>query len=162
MTEAKNLQLAVAFFEQRLGQPITELEPVSGLQLAELLFLLNDVFKPHIHQLCTLPYAARFEAQADKAIEDFVYQASPTVWDNLSPSVWRVLLERHQQLLLVAHMNKQTNKPVTSLPVGLPKDARLAGVMLLLFHSMTLPLPISDLRSVEFPDTLLQGSLLRH
>ena len=157
-----NLNLALAFLEKALGRPLDGVEPVpvSGWRVVEILWPLNSIFKPGIERIKTVAYRPAFETEADKAIEAFAANPNAATWVNLSPGAWRVLLERHQQMLVVAMANEAAgNNSLTRLPFGLPKAAELPGVMLLFLHSMKLPYPPEDRSQLELPDGTAPESL---
>jgi len=152
---SENIQLAIRYFESVMGCQIDTLipVPVSGQKLVEVLWPLNDVFRPYMSRIKTIKYDAKYETSADEAIEKFAKNPIPQTWDKLSGQTWRVLLERHTQLLIVGMANDKAGNPsVTSLPLGLPNSACLPGIMLLLLHSMKLPWPSADRSNFEFPE----------
>ena len=159
-----NLTLAISYFERFLDKPFEQAEanPIFGWKLVEILWPLNDIFRPNIEQIKTIKYREKFEKRADRAIEKFAYNPHPKTWSGLEPGTWRVLLERHQQLIAVALANELEGNPVTILPSGLPLNSQLGGVMLLLLHSMTLPGPAGDQSHLELPDGESPASLTRH
>jgi hypothetical protein len=149
-----NLALACAYFEREIGKPLDEVPPIplSGWDVVTALWPLNDVFRPHIARIRTVRYEARFEPDANAAIEAFAGAPVAETWSDLSAGTWRVLLERHQQMLVVAMANERAGNPVTVMPPGLSATARLAGAMLLLLHSMKLPFPLADRSQLELPE----------
>lgn len=160
----KNIQLAYAYFEQALGHPLQQTSPfpVTGGALLEILWPLNDVFRPFLTRIRTIAYNSRFEESADDAIEHYACDPRPEAWVNLPGETWRVLLERQQQIIVVAIANEKAKKPVTFLPLGLPESYLLGGIMLLLLHSMSLPFPAEDRSRLEFPDRGSPSSLTLH
>lgn len=162
---ASNLDLALEYFEAVLGQPIDTLrpEPVSGWDVVEALWPLNELFRPHLARIRSIRYDAAYEAAADDAIEAYVAAPKARTWRKLKPKTWRVLLERHQQMLTVALANElEGNRAITRLPHGLPELARLPGLMLLLLHGMTLPFPPEDRSALELPEGATPESLWLH
>jgi hypothetical protein len=120
------------------------------MQIVEILWPLNDIFRPHSETIRIVKYDPRLESKADKAIEDFVFRDKKT-WENMPLEIWRVLLERHIQMQVVAIANTKDNNSITRLPGELPESARLGAVMLLLLHSMKLPFPPDDRSLFELP-----------
>ena len=159
-----NFDLALAYFESVLGRPLEGVAPVSvsGWRVVQILWPLNAIFRPHIARIGTMKYRPAFEAEADKAIEAFVAKPEAAAWAGISPGAWRVLLERHQQMLVVAMANEAKGNPLTKLPQGLPGSAELPGVMLLFLHSMKLPWPPEDRSKLDLPDGPTPTSLRPH
>ena len=160
----RNIQLATDYFETIMGKPLDALRPVqlSGWQVVDILWPLNEVFRSVIHRIRTIKYDKRFESDADQAIETFVRSGDVGVWQDLPGETWRVLLERHAQIVTVALANEMQHNSVTVLPEGLPVHAQLCGIMLLLLHSMTLPFPIEDRSLYELPEGGPPSSLKLH
>lgn len=107
----KNINLAVAFFERVLDCPLDSVPPVAveGERVAQILWPLNALFRPQFERICSLPYRPRFEREADQGIEAFAEKPEAETWASLSPGAWRVLLERHQQMIMVALLNSPGN-----------------------------------------------------
>ena len=158
------MSLAFQYFEEILGKPLDLIEPipVTGWEVVETVWPLNEIFRPFLTRIRTVKYDERYEAAADAAIEKYVQSQSAKTWDDLPAEVWRVLLERHQQLIIVALANEKEGNPVTILPSGLPASARLGGIMLLLLHGMKLPWPAEDRSQFEFPEGGSPSSLTQH
>lgn len=150
----QSTDLAFAFFERIFGMPLEQIQPVpvSGWELVEILWPLNDYFRPRLDRIKTLHYDPSCEAAADYAIEAFADHPILETWRELPLPVWRVLLERQQQLILVALVNEKEGNTITHLPDGLPDSARLPGVMLLLLHGMKLPWPAKDRARFVLPE----------
>lgn len=160
-----NKKLAIEYFESILGKPLSQFPPmpVSGWEVVEILWPLNEIFRPLLYRIRSIRYDERFESAADKAIEKYIKLNNfKKAWDGLPGEVWRVLLERHIQLLAVALANEMAGNPVTVLPPGLPDSARLSGIMLLLLHGMKLPWPPEDRSEFEFPEGGPHPSLRLH
>jgi hypothetical protein len=128
-----------------------EMQTITGWRLVELFWPLNDMFRARLRELRSLSYDPAFEAEADAALIAFSERPDAGAWSSISPGAWRVLLERHQQLLEVALLNEAAGNPVTSLPRGLSEDDQRIGIMLLLLLRMTLPFPPADRSRLEFP-----------
>lgn len=161
---AKNFDLMIAFIERTLGRPIGALRPVwlSGGDTAAALWELNDLFRANLAQLRTLAYDPAFEAETDVVIEAVVMRYPGATWSALSAGAWRVLLERHQQALVVALANEAAGNPVMQIPEGFPESARTGVAVLFLLHGMTLPFPAADRSGFEVPEGALPETLSRH
>lgn len=129
------------------GRPRT----LSGLDVVAALWPLNDLFRPHLADVGLLPYEQRHEADADAAIEGFIGRGV-SAWTNLPAGVWRVLMERHLQALVVASANEAAgNSAFMKVPEALP-DASIPGAaMIYMLHGMALPYPVKQRSSDEFP-----------
>lgn len=136
--------VARRYFERVTGHAL-ELSrpmPMSGMEVIEALWPLNAVFTPLHARLKTLRYEGCFEADADAAIET---DPSASAWPALPLGVLRVLLERQQQMLVVAGANQAAGTAaVTFIPHDLPDAHRTAAVALLFLHGMKLPWPPGD------------------
>ena len=121
-----------------------EVEKLSGWRVVELLWPLNDMFRARWEKIRHLPYIAGFESHADAAIRAFAEAPGAGTWAALPNGVWRVLLERHQQMIAVALANEAAGNPVISLPAGLSEDDQRIGLMLLFLLEMKLPWPPTD------------------
>lgn len=128
------------------------MEKLSGWDVVEILWPLNDMFRPRLREIRSLPYDASFEAAADDAIRAFAETPEAATWKTIPAGAWRVLLERHQQLLVVAMANEAAGNPMTVMPAGLSQQDRLAGLMLLLLLRMKLPFPAADRSRTELPE----------
>lgn len=162
---SRGIELGVAYMARRLGRSLDGVEPVaiSPWGVIEILWPLNDLFRENIHQIRTLPYDPAFEKEADVAIEQFSRRPGKSGWESLSGRAWRVLLERHQQIMLVAMANEAAGRPsMTRLPHGLPEDAELPALMLLLLHGMKLPYEPEERSVLELPDSPPDQPLRRH
>ena len=152
-------------FEYEFGTDLDEMPPVplTAWEVLEILFPLNDIFRPQLEEIRATRYCAHYEWWADAAIEDFAAHPVAEAWHNLSPCVWRVLLERHQQMLVLAGANLSQGLPVfTVIPRGLPQRAYLPVMMLLWLHSMELPCPPKDRSKLDLPDCVSSRSLISH
>lgn len=124
---------------------------LSGMEVVEALWPLNDLFRPHLSSAGTLPYESRHEAEADLAIERFVGNGE-AAWADLSPGVWRVLIERHQQALVVGCANEAAgNKSVMTIPAALPQESITGAALIYMLHGMALPYPVKSRFESEFP-----------
>ena len=131
---------------------------VTGWRLVELLWPLNDMFRARLSEFAHLPYDADFEAEADEAIRGYAQTPEAGAWRHLSPGAWRVLLERHQQLIVVAMANEHAGNPMLTLPgLGRMEETALrAGLMLFWLLGMKLPFPVADRSHLVLPDALGQ------
>lgn len=127
-------------------------EIITGRRYLEIMWPLNDLFRPRLHEIRALPYDPEFEAEADAAIERMAEDAAGA-WAGLSPGAWRVLLERHLQMLVVATANMAVGNRLMTLPPGPPltdEELRVALALLWLLQ-MKLPFPAVDRSLHEFP-----------
>lgn len=162
---SNNFQVVRAYFESVMGKPLDQIPPVSfsGRDVAEIVWPLNEVFRPFLTRIRTISYDPKYEAAADNAIERYVKNPVLATWNNLPGGVWRVLLERHQQLIMMAFASDIAgNTKFTSLPLGLPENARLGGIMLFWLHGMKLPFPIEDRAAFELPSGTSPASMTLH
>jgi hypothetical protein len=104
---------------------------ITGQRYMELMWPLNDVFRIRLHEIGSLTYDASFETEADSAIA--ALPENPSAWQAASPGAWRVLLERHVQMLEVALANALIGNPLITFPPGpaLSDDEWRTGLMLL-------------------------------
>ncbi|MEX9876194.1 hypothetical protein AB7X03_22610 [Providencia rettgeri] len=145
----KQVQLMFKLIEKELGVSLDTLQPmpVTGNQALEYLWPLNSRFKEKIEQIKTASYLPKYEKQADKAIESYVFHNDN--WDNIPLHTWRVLLERQTQALMLFVSSEATNTSLLSMPLGLPSDLRTKFVVLFWLHGMTLPFPIKEQASLD-------------
>ena len=155
-------KLAMAFFKRFISSDNIHPVPVSGGRLVEILWPMNDVFRPYLERIRSIEYSPHFEAEADTAIERFAEDPRAETWNDVSPGAWRVLLERHIQMLRVARLNEMAGNIVTVFPAGLPKEAELPGAMLLLLHGMKLPFPLSGISRLQLPEMPPPRSMRLH
>lgn len=147
-------QLLMAFIAATLNKMPDEWgkpRMLSGMDIVAALWPLNDLFRPHLADVGALPYEPSSEAAADAAVEGYVVHGS-SAWENLPAKVWRVLMERHQQALVVASANEVAgNSAFMAVPVDLP-DASIPGAaMIYMLHGMKLPYPVKHRSAAEFP-----------
>lgn len=135
---------------------------LSGMNVVEALWPLNDVFRPHLADVGELPYDSQYEAEADAAVEGYVIHGIEA-WINLPAGVWRVLMERHQQALVVACANEAAgNAELMTIPAALPETSILGAAMIYMLHGMTLPFPAKPRLASEFPRPGAPAKLLLH
>ncbi|MCF7964200.1 MAG: hypothetical protein K9L79_01535 [Methylobacter tundripaludum] len=151
--------LYMKYLEQCLGKPQNEHTSLvlTGREAVEALWPLNDRFKPYIHRIAALPYEAKFEKEADDAIEALVFADDD--WSNLSAQAWRVLLERHHQALFIFQL--QENEPFIPVPEALPAKYYTNAALLFVLHQWKLPLPIADRSALAATAGTVPGSLTR-
>lgn len=149
-----NQKLLFKYYALTLGDDWQQRSPMrlSGWEVVEALWPLNDEFKEHYIQFKNLPYLAEFEKYADDAQERFVFDGR---WGLLGIETWRVILERHQQALVVALSNEAAGNLLMPIPEGLPKNARTGAAILFLLQEMKLPFPVGDRAAYE-PDQPLR------
>lgn len=124
---------------------------ISGMDVVAALWPLNDLFRPHLGDVGALPYEPSSEAAADAAVEGYVVHG-PSAWANLPAKVWRVLMERHQQALVVASANEVAgNSAFMAVPVDLPDASIQGAAMIYMLHGMELPYPVKQRSAAEFP-----------
>lgn len=147
-------QLLMAFIAATLEKMPDEWgapRELSGMEVIEALWPLNDVFRPYMPEMALLPYDKSLEAAADEAIEAFIGGEGEAAWENLPLGVWRVLAERHTQALVVASANEAAGNPLMTIPEDLPEYAWLCAAMLFLMYQMRLPFPVKPLSIDTFP-----------
>jgi hypothetical protein len=159
----KNFDLFRLFAERILGRPLEQVQPhpMSGWQVVEALWPLNERFRPHAAKIKTLAYDSTFEKEADSAIELLVSDISSS-WDSISAGAWRVLLERQQQAIIVALANEKAGNPVMPVPPGFSAAQRTVAAVLFLLHGMKLPWPAADRSGFEVPSGAARESFRIH
>lgn len=159
-------ELQKLLVEQALGRPIETMRPVrmSIEQAMHALWPLNERFRPHLAQIQSLAYDKAVEGDADAAVERWLLDDDD--WRSEPASVWRVLLERHLQVLqLLALKAAEAGSwqapfiPVPE-PAGLALRAKIAAAFLL--HSTPLPFPVAERSGAELPQGGMPGTLTRH
>lgn len=132
----------------------TAAQVITGDRYMEIMWPLNDMFRSCLHRINVLPYDAAFEVEADEAI-DRMQKDIATAWQGLSDGAWRVLLERHTQMIVVALANQRERNPLLTLPPGPPlSDEELRiGLALYFLHRMKLPHPPADRSPSETPSS---------
>lgn len=159
-----NFDLFKEFVFKVLGRPIESTRPthLSGWQVVEALWPLNEAFRPHIAQIRALPYDAAFEPEADDVIEDWAMRLTLSTGQRVSSGAWRVLLERQQQAILVALANERAGNRLLPVPEDLPESAHTGAALLFLLHGMKLPYAVEDRSGMTLPAGTPQASLTRH
>ncbi|MDE9466874.1 hypothetical protein [Xenorhabdus bovienii] len=158
----KQVDLMYKLIEKELNTSLDNLPPlpVTGFQALRFLWPLNDRFKSKINQINTANYLAKYEKQADKAIERYVFNDDN--WDKLPLHVWRVLLERQTQALMLFTTSECTETSVLSMPTGLTNEAKTKFIALFWLHGMKLPFPLVDKAAFDIESTLPDLPLISH
>ncbi len=152
--------------EQALGRPLETMRPVRMTisQAMEALWPLNDRYRPHLAQIQSLAYDKALEAAADSAIERLVLHDAD--WATEAPGVWRVLLERHMQVLQLCVVKAAEagswSAPFISVPEPAQQGLRSKLAIVFLLHSTPLPFSVADRAGAELPHGNVPGSLTRH
>lgn len=156
--------LLTLLLERDLGLSLDEATPgaVSGWNAVEILWPLNEVFRPRLPHICTVAYRPQFETEADDAIKSAAFAGNCDGWEGLSAGAWRVLLERYLQAQTVALANEAAGNHLMVLPLGLSARGQRGAVMLYLLHGMTLPWAPSDRSSLELPQGPPVASMRLH
>lgn len=135
---------------------------LTSWQVVEALWPMNDVFRPRMSMLESLAYDKSCEAQAGDAITAYV---NGSMWhdDNPPPLVWRVLLERHTQTILLASVNEAAgNKRLMTVPDSLAKGLRMNAAMLFFQYQMALPYTVTASPVSLWPQGPAPTSLRKH
>lgn len=141
----KAMKLLETLCLSELDQTLENVQPfpLGGYDTLECLWPLNERFKSRMAQIKTISYRKQFEKAADKAIEDFLIKDDD--WSALPLVVWRVLVERHQQSILLCIANAVAeNSAVIFIPSGLSDLARTKFAVAFLWYSMKLPYKVTD------------------
>jgi hypothetical protein len=146
------IELLTVWCERHCQAPMDTLTPapITGWQVVEALWPLNEAFRPNYLSVRGLRYQAAYELRADAAIERYL---DNTQWGLVSVETLRVLLERHQQSLMVAMLNEASGNSVMSLPETLPTSALTGAAMIWMLYAMKLPWPPDDRSTSELPTT---------
>lgn len=160
----ENIELFERLVLQVTGVPLRSQRPayLSGWQVVESLWPLNEAFRPKWLMIRGLPYDPLFEHEADEAIAARALGLPGADWESLPAGAWRVLLERQQQAIVVALANETAGNPLMPVPEGFPESARSAAAMLFLLHRMKLPFPVEDRSDMTLPSGSALASLRRH
>lgn len=160
----KDIDLFEKLVLQVTGVPLRSQRPtyLSGWQVVESLWPLNEVFRPKWLMIRGLSYDPLFERAADEAVASRALGLPGADWESLPAGAWRVLLERQQQALGLALLNDKEGVPLMPVPEGFPEGARPAAAMLFLLHRMKLPFPVVDRADMKLPNGSALASLRRH
>jgi hypothetical protein len=145
------------YCEEVLNRPLSSCRPIprSWSEASKYLWPLNERFRPRIHQIKTVRYHSQYERAADKAIRDFVMHDAD--WRDLPLVVWRVLLERQLQMLVVCTTNELAgNLHSMYVPDELPVSDRTKFVAVFGLYGMKLPFEVTDESAIDI------GSPLQH
>lgn len=130
-----------------------DMQTINGWRLIELFWPLNDMFRARLPELRSLPYDEAFEGEADAALIAFSERPDASAWASISPGAWRVLLERHQQMLVLAVANEKAGNPMCAIPAGAEEADQRIGLMLIWLLRMKLPFPPADRSRLELPSS---------
>lgn len=157
----KNLDLMNQYVERLLGHSINEEQPVklNGDKVSEILWPLNELFRPNLAAIQSLSYETKYEREADSVIAELAFNPQHDL-SEMSAGAWRVFLERHCQTLMLTGLQLQI--PFLSVPSNLPAQARLGFLLLFQYHEMPLPFPVQDRSGGEFPQAYSPDSLRQH
>ena len=151
----RKLRALDAFAARHLGYALeyAEPHPISPLETLSILWSLNDVFRPRLLELRAQQYSVGHETAADRAIVHFAREPGADAWAELPAATWRVLLERHEQMLMTVAANHLSGRrEFMAIPLGLPESARLGFAMLFWLYGMKLPWPPDGRPSLELPE----------
>jgi len=148
--------------KQTLNRDLNDCLPVnySPDDVLGFLWPMNELFRPRFHQIKTVSYRKQYERAADTAIENLVLKGA--AWDTLPLTVWRVLLERHLQALIMCVANRAADNPVVMYaPVGLKPPALTTFSVVFWWYAMKLPYQVTDESAldIESPFAHLSGRL---
>lgn len=152
--------------QHALGRPLETMLPVrmSVDQVTEALWPLNDRFRPHMAQIQSLAYDKTLEGAADIAIEQLVLVDAD--WSAERPGVWRVLLERHLQVLQLCALKAAEAgswaAPLMSVPDPASPALRAKLAVAFFLHSTPLPFAVADRADAQLPQGNVAGTLTRH
>ena len=137
------LKDALRHFADWLGDGWETAPPtdLTGQQVCELLWPLNDIFRPRLSEIRALPYDPRWGAGADFAIDAAARASDLSTIADADLRALRVLYERHAQTLTATAVTP--DELFTRVPRNLSEDQRRLAVMLIVLHSMELPWPPS-------------------
>lgn len=130
-------------------------EVITGERYLKIMWPLNDMFRARLPIIRAIPFDPTFEPEADEAIRNLAKDPA-SAWSNLSDGTWRVLLERHLQMIDLALANIRAGKHLMTLPPGpgMSDDDLRVGLALFWLLEMKLPFPMRDLSHYEFPETI--------
>lgn len=135
--------------------------PVTGDEMLQALWPLNDIFRPHMRDAGALPYEVKYEKAADTAIERYLSEGA-SAWRELPAAVWRVLMERHTQSLVAASVNDLAGNPMMSVPAELPSNHLHGVAVIYMLHGMKLPYPVKPLSDATLPPAGMNPGPLLH
>lgn len=137
----------VAFLEHCLGREPDphDVERFTGMQAIEMAWPVNDLLRPHLPAIASIPYDTAAEPECDGALMAFALTPEAETLSPLSPKGWRVLQDRHIGFVAVAGANEAAgNGSFFILPRRFPVAQRLGALLLsyyLRFPRQHLPNP---------------------
>ncbi|ECI5214684.1 hypothetical protein DUQ17_22305 [Salmonella enterica subsp. diarizonae] len=146
----KAMKLLEMLCQTELALPLVSLKsvPLGGYETLECLWPMNDRFRPRMEQIKTISYRKQFEKAADEAIGSYLTKDDD--WSGLPLVVWRVLIERHQQAILMCVTNALAeNSGVMPIPAGLSESARTKFAVAFLWYAMKLPYKLTDTAQLD-------------
>jgi len=157
-------QVLDRFYKKHLGDRWKDSSPrwISPAEALDALWALNSLFEPHYHLIDSLPFEATYEGDADRALERL---AMGEIWTEKdpTPSVGRVLVERHTQSMAVLQTNDlHGTKSVSAIPESLPPNLLPLALALFLQYEMKLILPTKQALPTDIKAADLPSSLTRH
>lgn len=132
-----DLRDAVLVYFERffpMDGPLPPMQDFSPEDTALLLYENAFLFTARHEAINAVPYDAAFDEEADGALIALARFDNFDLWDEMSASGWRVMLERWTYAMVVAGANAVAKNPVMiRLPQGLDhaRQARAALIMLL-------------------------------
>jgi len=139
--------------------------PAVSISPARYLWLMwewNAVFKAKAARLAALSYDPLFEEDADKALLRLTSASPAKAWKRCSTGCWRVLYERHVQMLMLAMTNQAERATMlVQLPAGLDDDQQRTGLALIFMLRMKLPWAPA-MRSEPFDLVQTPACIARH
>jgi len=135
---------------------------ISPARYIQLMWEWNAVFKGKAARLAALGYDPLFEEHADKALLRLTAADPSKAWKRCSTGCWRVLYERHVQMLMLA-MTKEAERAtfLTHLPAGLDEERQRTGLALICMLRMKLPWAPA-MRSEPFDLAQTPACIARH
>ena len=135
------MEHAWPYFARWLGESWETAPPMelTGSEVVQLLWPLNDVFRPRIQNMNDVPYDPNLGIAADFAIDAAVETLDLAVLADADLRAIRVLLERTAQTMTAATAFRE--EMFMELPAGLSGELRLFAAILILLRSMELPWP---------------------
>ena len=113
---------------------------VSPARYLQLMWDWNGAFKAKAARLAAMAYDPLFEEDADQALLRLTSAAPAKAWKRCSTGCWRVLYERHTQMLMLAMTNQAEGVGALALlPAGLNEEQQRIGLALTFLLRMKLP-----------------------
>jgi hypothetical protein len=160
----RHIRVLERFYALRIGEGWRQSSPrsVSTDQALQALWQLNDLYQQNYQLIASLSYASTYEKEADQALEKLVLGGA---WSGRDPKpiVWRVLLERqHQSMVVVLANELHNNDDFCTIPSELPEVYLPHAIALFLQFEMKLILEPKNKLPAHWPPTGLQESFSRH